>query len=81
MAFVDRRAQCTEQAGIYWKINHKSSHLSDKERFSQSTSPVWPVGLHLIARSCNTHANTALCTPPQTDHYGEGLCTDEKGKT
>lgn len=35
-AFVDRRTQCTEQAGSYWKINHKSSHLSDKERPLQS---------------------------------------------
>lgn len=43
LAFVDKRTQCREQAGIYRKINHKSSHLSDRERFSQSTSPVWPV--------------------------------------
>lgn len=28
---VDRRAQSTEQAGSYWKINHKSSHLGDRE--------------------------------------------------
>lgn len=42
-AFVDRKAQRTEQAGSYWKINHKSSHLSDKERPSQSASPVRPV--------------------------------------
>lgn len=37
--------QCTSQAGIYWKINHKSSLRSDTERFSRSTSPVWPVCL------------------------------------
>lgn len=32
VAIVDRRAQYAEQAGSYLKINHKSSHLGDKEK-------------------------------------------------
>lgn len=41
LVIVDRRAQSTMQAGSYWKINHKSSHLGDREWPSQNASPVW----------------------------------------
>ena len=46
---VDRRAQRTEQAGSYWKINHKSSHLSDREALAE---PVFSCVADLCSSDC-----------------------------
>lgn len=58
LAFVDTKAQRSVQARSYWKIKHKSSHLSDRQRSSHSTRPL--LASLTSSYPLYTHANTAL---------------------
>lgn len=60
LAFVDTKAQRSVQARSYWKIKHKSSHLSDRQRSSHSTRPL--LASLTSSYPLYTHANTALAS-------------------